>query len=67
MPVPDGDPVPDVTKMRIGMARLGSSKGRARCRWRTFDMSAQEGRHYIGVPATEVVFEEGETHKDLTV
>ena len=67
MPVPDGDPVPDVTKMSIGMARLGSSKGRARCRWRTFDMSAQEGRHYIGVPATEVVFEEGETHKDLTV
>ena len=67
MPVPDGDPVPDVTKMSIGMARLGSSKGRARCLWRTFDMSAVGGVHYVAVPPTEVVFEDGETHVDARV
>ena len=66
-PVPEDEPVPDVTKMSVGLARLGSSNGIAKCRWRTFDMSAIAGRHYRAVASTEIVFEDGETHKDLIV
>ena len=31
-PVPEDEPVPDVTKMSVGLARLGSSNGIAKCR-----------------------------------
>jgi hypothetical protein len=32
--------------MSLGITRLGSSKGTARLRWHTFDMSAKAGKHY---------------------
>jgi len=67
VPVPFGEPDPPVTKMSIGAARLGSCEGQAKFQWSTFDMSAKGGVHYKTVKPTWVVFEDGETYKDLVV
>ena len=67
VPVPFGEPNPPVTKMSVGVARLGCSEGRAKFQWSTFDMSAKGGVHYKTVKPTWVVFEDGETYKDLVV
>ena len=65
LPVPFGDPIPDYTRMSVGITRLGSSEGEARVKWQTFDMSAKAGVHYKEVKPTEVVFKNGENHKEV--
>ena len=66
-PVPDGVEPPPFTRMKLGISRLGSSKGTARCQWSTFDMSASAGVHYIEVKPTWVEFKDGESLKDVTL
>ena len=62
---PDQQPQPPITYMSLTICRLGSAEGKARCQWRTFDMSARAGVHYKGVEETWVDFEDGETMKDV--
>ena len=51
--------------MRLSMVRLGSSAGRARCMYSTFDMSAIGGKHYKTIPPTWIEFAPGESSKDV--
>jgi hypothetical protein len=68
-PIPFGSPgyYDQATQMKVGITRLGSSVGEARVKWKTFDMSAEAYKHYVPMPYTEVVFEDGCSHKDVYV
>ena len=49
------------------MCRLGSSKGRSRAQFSTFDRSARAGRNYVKVAPTWITFEDGESLKDIDI
>ncbi|CAE8646788.1 unnamed protein product, partial [Polarella glacialis] len=50
----------------IGVARVGGSRGRITCNYRTEDDSAHHGLDYEEISGT-LVFEDGEVHHDLSV
>ena len=70
MRMPSSDPAYKelkVTRMQVGLSRLGSTVGSARVQWATFDNSAVAGRHYNGVKPTWVTFAPGETHVEVEI
>ena len=64
--IPDEE-YPLYTELSLGISRLGSASGRASVSFSSFDMSGKAGQNYHEVPPTVVEFEDGETHKEITV
>jgi hypothetical protein len=55
-PVPFGEPEPPITKLTLGIVRLGSSKGVSRVKWSTFNKDAIAGKNYVQVACALLVF-----------